>query len=312
MKKLLALGFLVLVAALVYVGQDRIGEIWQERNQPSIESVGFYEIERGGEKDLTAQMDQGDQTDQDESESEIDISHPPESLSTEASAEADPLGQGGSSSNEEGENITLEEGAQESVDTQEEDTIPSEFNLAIPFTSQAPHVNWDYPYKEACEEASAYMVSLYYSGNDEETVPAVTADSAILNLVEYQEALFGYYEDTTAAETAAFIESYYHLTPELVFNPTADQIREFIAEGYPVIAPAAGQVLENPYFQSPGPPYHMLVIRGYTSSGFITNDPGTRRGQEFFYSESNLMDSIHDFNDEDATLGQKVVIVVKP
>ena len=47
--------------------------------------------------------------------------------------------------------------------------------------------------------------------------------------------------------------------------------------GVPVLLPAAGRLLRNPYFSGQGPLYHMLVVKGYTRDGkIITDDPGTR------------------------------------
>ena len=40
-------------------------------------------------------------------------------------------------------------------------TLPTEVNLAIPFTSQAPHQNWAVPYQQFCEEASTLMAASY-------------------------------------------------------------------------------------------------------------------------------------------------------
>ncbi|MCR4279964.1 MAG: hypothetical protein NUV82_00890, partial [Candidatus Komeilibacteria bacterium] len=44
----------------------------------------------------------------------------------------------------------------------EEIELPAEYNLDVPFMSQAPHANWDLPYQEACEEASLIMVDYFW------------------------------------------------------------------------------------------------------------------------------------------------------
>ena len=86
-----------------------------------------------------------------------------------------------------------------------------------------------------------------------------------------------------------------------------------------IIIPAAGRLLGNPYFQTPGPIYHMLVIRGYNATEFITNDPGTKRGDGFKYKYQTLINAIHDWDhqraeggmtDEEMAQGNKVMIVV--
>lgn len=185
-----------------------------------------------------------------------------------------------------------------------------EINLAVPFTSQAPHANWNLPYQETCEEASLLMVARYKKG--ESIHSPEDADQEILKLVEFQNGFFGDYKDTTAEQTAEIAREYYGFKNTTVkYDFTVDDIKHELAQGNPVIIPAAGRQLPNPYFRSPGPLYHMLVIRGYTATKFITNDPGTRRGEEFVYTYSGLLDAVHDWNGGNIEQGRKVMLVVK-
>lgn len=190
-------------------------------------------------------------------------------------------------------------------------TLPQEINLAVPFTPQAPHGRWDPPYKEFCEEASVLMAVSYLQ---DETIPnAAVADQKMLAIKAFEEERFGYYEDTTAAETAVILREHYQLTNvTLVENPSAADLKTALAAGKLVILPAAGRLLGNPYYTPPGPLYHMLVIKGYTADGkFITNDPGTRRGADFLYSSATILNAMHDWRaDGQVELGRKVVIVV--
>ena len=55
-----------------------------------------------------------------------------------------------------------------------------------------------------------------------------------------------------------------------------------------VIIPVDGQIIGNPNYTAPGPIYHMLVIRGYTSAELITDDSGTRKGQNYPYAFNTL------------------------
>lgn len=188
--------------------------------------------------------------------------------------------------------------------------IPVTLNLDIPFTSQAPHANWDLPYQEACEEASMLMAARFLQGR------AITgpddADSAILELVDFANVELGYPIDMTAEETAKAIEDFYNLRTEVLYEFTWDDIKTALVQGYPVIVPAAGRELGNPNFTSPGPVYHMLVIKGYTESRVITNDPGTRNGADYSYDYDVLYNAIHDWNGGNVTEGKKVIIIVKP
>lgn len=189
--------------------------------------------------------------------------------------------------------------------------IASEVNLAVPFTPQAPHANWDDPYGEFCEEASVLMAISYING---EKIPTPEdADAKMLAIKAFEEKRFGYYADTTAAETAIILKEFYNYkNVRLIDNPTPADFKEALAAGKLVIVPMAGRMLGNPYFQTPGPLYHMLVIKGYTEDGkFITNDPGTRRGADFLYAAKTIMDAMHDWHgDKHIERGKKVAIIV--
>lgn len=183
-------------------------------------------------------------------------------------------------------------------------------NLAVPFTVQAPHAIWDAPYKEFCEEASALMAASYVKGED---IPSADfADAKLLEIKAFEEKEFGFYEDTTAEQTAVILKKHFGIkNVDVLDNPTPDDFREALNAGKLVVMPAAGRELGNPYFTAPGPLYHMLVIKGYTGSKFITNDPGTRRGADYVYSEDVLFSAMHDWHgDGNIDLGKKVVLIV--
>lgn len=183
-------------------------------------------------------------------------------------------------------------------------------NLAVPFTPQAPHGNWQQPYQDACEEASVAMVHYFYS---KKIFTPTIADREILDLIAFQKRVFGYGYDTTAEETANFIRNFYgYKNVEVITDPGTDLIKSILAQGLPVIAPVYGKALKNPYFTPPGPNYHMLVIKGYVKDKFITNDPGTRRGADYLYSFDVLLNAIHDWNGGAVPEGRKVIIVIHP
>lgn len=163
--------------------------------------------------------------------------------------------------------------------------IPAEVRLDVPFTAQAPTGNWDELHNEACEEASVIMAWAYF--NDITSLPAARVETEITKLTEWQQDNYGYYLSITTPETARMAEQVYGLETEVTSYNT-ETIKQALAEGKLVIVPAQGQLLGNPNFTPPGPPYHMFVITGYYTAGgvdyFITNDPGTRRGADYEYS----------------------------
>jgi hypothetical protein len=186
-----------------------------------------------------------------------------------------------------------------------------EANLALPFTSQAPHANWSLPYQEACEEASLIMVNAFYE--DTGALTPEEADKQILALVAWEKKTFGFYEDTTADEAARIADEYYgykHSRVEVI--QSIEDIKKVIDRGVPVILPAAGRLLRNPNFSGQGPLYHMLAVKGYTKDGkVIVNDPGTRRGADYLYDPAVLWNAIHDWNGGDVEHGRKVMLVVE-
>lgn len=188
---------------------------------------------------------------------------------------------------------------------------PKGINLAVPFTSQAPHGVWDEVHEETCEEAAVLMVDAFFDGR---TLTPDGVEAELLALVDWQKKRFGYFEDTTAAETAIIAREYYgYPNVEVRYDITVDDLREMVRGGLPVMIPLDGRIIGNPFFSGEGPDYHMLVIRGLTKDGkFITNDPGTRRGEAYLYDAQVLWDAIYDWNGGSNAPRRKVMIVVYP
>jgi hypothetical protein len=167
-------------------------------------------------------------------------------------------------------------------------TIPPSLLLKVPWTPQAPTANWDELHNEACEEASALMVDAYYKGITDERLSPEYAEKEIAKLTEWQKANFGYYLSINTEEVARMIESVYSLNTEIIHGFTETDLKRILAQDKLIILPLAGQELDNPNFRSPGPVYHMLVVTGYDKEGFITNEPGTRKGYNYRYSFETL------------------------
>ena len=187
----------------------------------------------------------------------------------------------------------------------EEVVIPESYDLDMPFQPQAPHGNWDMPYQEGCEEASAILATTYL---DDKNITAEEMNQEILNMVEWQNKMWGGHYDLNVRETGDMMTGYYEekYDLELLYDFTWDDIKKEIAAGHPVILPCAGQELGNPYYTSPGPVYHMLVVKGYTPDYIITNDVGTKRGADYKYDYNTLYNAVSDWE-----TGRKAAIVVK-
>ncbi|MFA7682076.1 MAG: C39 family peptidase [Candidatus Peribacteraceae bacterium] len=191
----------------------------------------------------------------------------------------------------------------------DEREVPRTIHISVPFSPQAPFANWDDPYQEACEEMSLIMVHHFLAGTP---LSREDADRELLALIAWEEE-HGYPQDVTITQLADIAEDYYGYRTNNVFTEVrVETMKEELAAGNPIIVPAAGRDLGNPYFSGEGPWYHMLVITGYDARRFITNDPGTRRGEGFSYKYATLLNAIHDWTGvkEDIRTGvQKMLII---
>jgi hypothetical protein len=195
-----------------------------------------------------------------------------------------------------------------------QDTFPSSLNIELPFYTQAPHSNWDYPWQEACEEASVLLVANLYNDLNLELEPYNTE---LLRLVDWEVEYFGAYEHTTVDQTAEMLSIQYDLESTIHMDPSFTDIQEILNRGNLIVAPFAGKLLGNPNFRNGGPNYHMLVIKGYNTddqeSGtqqIVTHDVGTRNGENYVYDWSVIQNALHNWHDTDITLGEKQLIEV--
>ena len=186
--------------------------------------------------------------------------------------------------------------------------LPARVHLSVPFTSQAPEKNWDQPWQDACEEAVVLMLDAYYKGYG---VSPLFAKDEILRMVAWEENK-GWGGSINIEEVVTLAQ---HVTgrqtQKILTNPTVADIKQSVASGHPVLVVADGKILPNPHFSGDGPDYHALVVRGYTETTFITNDPGTQFGENFEYAYDDLLNAIRDWNDGDVKSGKRVVMVME-
>lgn len=195
-----------------------------------------------------------------------------------------------------------------STNTTTQAEIPANFKVDVPFMSQAPTYNWDALHEDACEEASILM--LYYYINKTNIISRASFEQEIQTMISY-EGSHGYNSSINLFDLVKLSESYlgiHNLKVKTANNPK--EIKGLIYTNGPIIVGAAGKILDNPNFRNGGPNYHMLVIKGYDQNGFITNDPGTRNGEDYYYKNDNLFESIHDWNPIDITQGEKNLLYI--
>ena len=157
------------------------------------------------------------------------------------------------------------------------------------------------------------MVIHYFNGKP--LTPQI-AENEIQDLVAWEHD-HGYGDDLTAAQMAEVARSKFGLRARVRTDVTEESIIEELAAGNPIVIPAAGRDLGNPYFSGEGPWYHALTIIGYkpgwTGDYFITNDPGTKRGQQYTYRAQTLLDAIHDWTGvkEEIRSGKKAMVILE-
>lgn len=168
----------------------------------------------------------------------------------------------------------------------------------VPFTAQAPFGEWQDPrQQDGCEEAASLMAVLWTQGK-----PYITKEEAketILAISAYQTDTYAEYRDTSAADTLErIIKGYFnYFHAELKTITGRQEIIRELQDGNVVIAPMNGQALNNPNFTPPGPERHMVLVYGYDPGAdqFITNDPGTRQGENYLYATTLFFDAIRDY-----------------
>ncbi len=188
--------------------------------------------------------------------------------------------------------------------------IPAELNLRMAFYSQAPFENWDYPWQEACEEASILLVANTYF--DHQWTREEFSDQ-ILKMVDWENNYFGYYKDTTVQETAVMLKKYLGLDSFILEQPSFEDVQAALSKGHLLVAPFAGKHLGNPFYKNGGPIYHMLVIKGYKAGEkIITADVGTRNGEDYVYSWETIENALHDYAEPIEDGAKRMIEVLPP
>lgn len=168
----------------------------------------------------------------------------------------------------------------------------------VPFISQAPLAQWsDSRQQDGCEEAAAIMAMAWVNG---ETKLDKTKSRDLINKIsDFEKKEYGEYRDVYIDDVVKNIFKgwFKYEKVKVMKKVTLDQIKKELAKGNLVLAPTNGQTLKNPNFKSPGPERHMVLIKAYDAKKkqFITNDPGTRNGQDYRYGEALLFKAIRAY-----------------
>lgn len=174
------------------------------------------------------------------------------------------------------------------------------FIIPVPFSSQAPLANWqDSRQQDGCEEATALMAMAWVKGEGikaKEKISKASWEKKIIALSDFEKKKYGEYRDVTLSDMVKWIFKDYFKYDKISVKPVASakDILTELEKGRIVLLPMNGRELKNPNFKAPGPVTHMVLVKGYDykTKEFITNDPGTRKGENYRYPEKIILKAI--------------------
>ncbi|QQR54903.1 hypothetical protein IPG41_07050 [Candidatus Peregrinibacteria bacterium] len=174
----------------------------------------------------------------------------------------------------------------------------------LPFTTQAPLGMWEEPWADYGEEACVWMAMKWANG-EEFTSIYNTADE--LNAIAaWEEQAFGSSKLTDIPQVLQIVVNHFgHSKAYLSGDLTEEGLRAFLSDGAILILPVNGQILQNPNYSDPAPEHHMIVLYAATETGFLANDPGTRRGEGVEYDTQKILDSVQDLE------GERIMLVIE-
>ncbi len=177
-----------------------------------------------------------------------------------------------------------------------EKDLPEKIEWRVPFTAQAPLGDWESVEQgNGCEEASIIMA---YSWASDREISLESAVDEIEAMSDFSFNLFGHFHDISNEDTLKLFKEYFEFdNAYLEYEVSVGNIKEKLAQGNIVIVAVNGDILGNLYYDIPEPANHKIVIKGYEEAGqeFITNDPGTSRGESYRYKYDRLFEAITDY-----------------
>lgn len=190
-------------------------------------------------------------------------------------------------------------------------TVHAVTDIPVPFTSQAPFSDWREPWHNACEETSIVMVDAFYANTTVFT--KVQAKKEILALFKTKNRYIGHSFDESTKTMQRLINEFLPWEATIVSNPSLEAIKAELDAQRPVIIPVLADLLNNPHFLGTFP-YHVLVISGYddTTEEFITQEPGTRHGENYRYSYTTLLTAMRDFDPIDMARAPQRILFTSP
>ena len=164
--------------------------------------------------------------------------------------------------------------------------------LSVPYASQIPLGNWRDPRQaDGCEEASILMAMAWVNGaKDNASIPADEVERNIINISEYERVALGFYQDTSAQDTAKIMREYFqYYDIGLLENIGVEDIKLELAANRIVIIPINVHATGLPMYRG-GPVRHTIVVVGYDDKNdeLIIHDPLYKNIQNFWVPASAI------------------------
>ena len=112
-------------------------------------------------------------------------------------------------------------------------------------------------------------------------------------MTDYEIRFFGFHHDTSAEDTNRLMRQFYGIKGEVFRDIGTREIRSALEQGSAVMIPVNAQYLG--IYGQKAPPRHMIIVKGYTDSGFIINDPLIKNGANRVIVDEDLQRSLRDF-----------------
>lgn len=143
----------------------------------------------------------------------------------------------------------------------------------VPYTSQAPLGQWNDPrQKDGCEEASVIMAMMWAQNLN---FSREEIRQQIIGMSDYEQFFFGYYQDSSAGDTAKLITQYFgYGGATALYNISTDDIKATLDSGQLVIVPINPRVISTKLYNR-STLKHMVVVVGYDAARgeIIFHDP---------------------------------------
>ncbi|MEI7891022.1 MAG: C39 family peptidase [bacterium] len=176
------------------------------------------------------------------------------------------------------------------------ESLPQEFLIQVPFSSQAPTGNWKKQlFQDGCEEASVVM-AIAWTKNKKLTPAGV--EKEIIGISNWEKRIFGYAVDASLVDVTRIVNEFYgYKNVKIISGENAQNIKEELAKKCVLLVPVDGKILANPHYTFPGPEQHMLVLKGFDDEQkqFIANDPGTKFGENYVYDYDKFVAAIWSY-----------------